>query len=287
MKKNIYFYWGNETMSYMRYMTLYSFRLFNPTWNIYLIKNNEQSKRSIRWVTPERQDKTEYKGRDYSSLLNGLRICILEFSTSMIDLDEEVVNDMSDVHIKDILNWKLLSDQGGIVADMDILFIKPITNEINADSEVGLVCFDGHPKKDYIPVTFMYSSGNNEFFDNTYKNALKCYNPSVYESCGTLCIKEKNLDEVRINYPDMVIQKLNDGIVFPFIKYEWGLSVQMLYNGDHTSEMLQESIGIHWYGGTQLSQSANNKIDAKTVYLIDNTLTLEMRRILYAAVPTI
>jgi hypothetical protein len=279
MKKDIYFYWGNETMSYMRYMTLYSFRLFNPTWSIYLIKNNEPSKRSIRWITPERQDKTEYGGKDYSSLLGNLRICVLEFSASMIDLDEKLVNDMSDVHIKDILNWKLLSEQGGVVADMDILFVKPITNEINNDSEVGLVCFEGHPKKDYIPVTFMYSSGHNEFFKDTYLNALNHYNPAVYESCGTLCIKEKNLAEIQKNYQGLVVQRLNDEIVFPFIRYEWGLSVQMLYNGDNTSSMLEEAVGIHWYGGTQLSQIYNNKIDDQSVNRIHNTVTAIIRRI--------
>jgi hypothetical protein len=280
MKKDIYFYWGNETMSYMRYMTLYSFRLFNPTWNMYLIKNNKPSKRSIRWTTPERQDKTEYRGKDYSSLLSDLRICMIEFSNSMVDLDEKIVDDMSDVHIKDVLNWKLLSEQGGVVADMDILFIKPITDEINDDSEVGLVCFDGHPKKDYIPVTFMYSSGHNEFFENTYLNALRRYNPNVYESCGTLCIKEKNLNEIRESYSNLIIQRLDDGIIFPFIRYEWGLGVQMLYNGDHTSEMLKESIGVHWYAGTQLSQIYNNKINKQTVGLINNTITLLMRKIL-------
>lgn len=279
MKKDIYFYWGNETMSYMRYMTLCSFRLFNPTWSMYLIKNNTPSERSIRWNTPEKQDKTEYKGKDYSYLLSDLRICVLEFSTSMIDLDRDVVDNMSDVHIKDILCWKLLSDEGGIVSDMDILFVKPITNEINDATEIGLVCFDGHPKKDYIPVTFMYSSGKNKFFENTYWNALKNYTPQVYESCGTLCIKEKNLDEIKENYPDLITQRLKDEIVFPFIKYEWGLGVQMLYNGDHTSEMLDGAVGLHWYAGTPLSQFYNSKINDRSVYEINNTLMVLIRRI--------
>jgi len=75
MKKDIYFYWGNETMSYMRYMTLYSFCGFNPDWKVYLIKNNTPTNRVMQ--TAEKQDKTEYKGKDYSDRLKDLNIDIL------------------------------------------------------------------------------------------------------------------------------------------------------------------------------------------------------------------
>lgn len=286
MKKDIYFYWGNETMSFMRYMTLMSFCFFNPDWVTHLIKNDNISHRQL-YGTVEKQDKTEYKGPDYSHLLSKLPIDLIAFDASMIDLDSEIVSNMSDVHIKDILNWKILSDCGGIVADMDIIFIRPMGNSIEDKTDVGLICFDGYPKKDYIPVSFMYSSGDNEFFSAVYKNALKNYTPDVYESCGTLCIPEKNLNEIKENFPNLNIQKLKDEIAFPFTKYEWNKGIQMLYNGDNTHLMRPGAVGIHWYGGAPLSQSANNKIDDKTVFMIDNTITLEMRKILYAAVPTI
>lgn len=280
LNKTIYFYWGNETMSYMRYMTLYSFCLFNPDWKVCLIKNNIISNRHPMWLTPERLDKVSYAGPDYSNLVNNLNIEIIEFQSSMIDLEEHVVNNMSDVHIKDILNWKILSKQGGVVADMDILFTKPIGNNIEEDAEIGLVCFDDNPKKDYIPVTFMYSSGSNAFFDKVYWRALKKYNPSIYECCGTLCIEEKNLQQIKDNYPKIKIQKLNDAIVFPLIKFEWDLGVQMLYNGVHTKDIDSASIGIHWYGGTLLSQFNNNLIDDKTVYRLYDTITTTIQNIL-------
>lgn len=278
MVRDIYFYWGNDTMSYMRYMTLYSFCKFNPDWNVYLIKNNIESIRVQRWVTPELQDKSSYIGTDYTKLIKELNIKVIEFKASMIDLDEHIINAMSDVHIKDILNWKILSDGGGIVADMDILFTKPLAANIDSDTDVGLVCFEGHPKKDYIPVTFMYSSGNNSFFEKVYRNALKNYNPSVYESCGTLCIEESNIQEIADNFSTLKVQRLIDEIVFPLINYEWGLGVQMLYSGDSVSKLMKDSIGVHWYGGTRLSQHYNNIIDCTTVNKINNTLTILMRK---------
>ena len=279
IKNDIYFYWGNDTISYIRYMTLLSFKVYNPDWNMYLIKNNQDNNRSLIG-TVEKQDKTEYIGKDYSYLLDTLDITIIEFKNSMIDLDDSIVNNMSDVHIKDILNWKLLAEQGGIVADMDILFIAPLNKSINNDTDIGLICFDGNPQKDYIPVSFMYSGGTNEFFKKTYRNALKNYKSDVYESCGTMCIGEKNLNEVICSYPAIIVQKLEDSIVFPFIAYPWDIGISMLYEGNNTSLMSPNSIGIHWYGGAPQSQKANNLVNDQSVHTINNTITTNIRKIL-------
>lgn len=278
MKKNIYFYWGNETMSYMRYMTLYSFCLFNPDWKVYLIKNNLPVRNDPR--LPQKQDKTEYGGKDYTHLLENLNIEVINFESSMIDLHESVINSMADVHIKDILNWKILSKNAGVVADMDILFIKTITEELDFSSDVGIVCFRGYPEKDYMPVTFMYSSGNNRFFEKVYRKSLKTYDPHSYESCGNLCIEEKNIDEIKGNFPDLKIQRLDDAIVFPFVNYLYYDGISKLYDGDNTNDMVESSVGIHWYGGNVVAQSNNYKINDESVYTIDNTLTVKARGIL-------
>jgi len=279
MVKDIYFYWGNSTMSYMRYMTLHSFKTHNPDWTIYLIKNSQETNRDLT-ETVEKQDKTEYTGKDYSYLIDDLNINIVEFGNDFIDLDDAVVASMSDVHIKDILNWKLLAEQGGIVADMDILFTTPIGDSIQDSVELGLICFDNNPQKDYIPVSFMYSSGKNEFFKKTYENALRNYNPSIYESCGTMCIEENNLNEIKGNYLNMGIQELADGVVFPFIAVPWMKGINMLYDTDCTSLMDSNSVGIHWYGGAPQSQKYNNIINDKTVHEINNTISVNIRKII-------
>jgi hypothetical protein len=279
MIKDIYFYWGNETMSYMRYMTLCSFCLLNPDWNVHLIKNNHTSERYLI-NTIEKQDKTEYKGKDYSDLISKLSIDSINFENNMIDLPFEVVSSMSDVHIKDTLHWKLLGDVGGVVADMDILFIKSITNEIFDDTDIGLVCFKKYPKKDYIPVTFMYSSGSNSFFKNVYQEALKNYKPDVYESCGNLCIKEKNIEEIKKNFSHLKVQRLDDSIVFPFIAHSWPETIKLLYERDNTHSMNEKSIGIHWYAGAPMSQDYNNKINEESVNDITNTMSTCIKRLL-------
>lgn len=279
MKKDIYFYWGNDTMSYMRYMTLYSFCKLNPDWRVFLIKNTQTHERNLT-NTAEKQDSTEYKGPDYSHLVVDLHVFILEFTNDMIDLPENVVLNMSDVHIKDILNWKLLSEHGGAVADMDILFTKPIGEAIKEDTDIGLICFDGNPQKDYIPVSFMYSNGNNDFFADTYESALNNYKADVYESCGTMCIAENNLDEIITNYPNSLVQKLDDAIVFPFIAYPWAAGIEMLYISDNSHVTHSDSIGIHWYGGAPVSQKVNNILNDITVHKMNFTISNKIKELL-------
>lgn len=279
MIKDIYFYWGNETLSYMRYMTLYSFCKFNPNWKVHLIKNTNISKRVLSG-TMEKQDKTEYNGPDYSNLLNQLDIDIIIFENNMIDLPENVVSNMSDVHIKDILNWKILSSKGGMVCDMDVLFISPIPDNLFEGVDVGLICFDDNPKKDYIPVSIMYGDIPNRFYIDTYNNALKSYVPSIYECLGTNCIKEKNIEEIKNNYNELSVKKLPDYLIFPFIAYPWHIGVEMQYYSDAIDRMHKDSIGIHWYGGALHSQIFNNRINHDSVYTLNNTITITIRRIL-------
>jgi len=280
LKKDIYFYWGNTTMSYMRYMTLYSFCKFNPKWNVFIIINNKSHERNLVSTVVEKQDSTEFVGKDYSHLIKDLDINILYFNNKMLTLDDAIIDKMSNVHIKDMLNWKILAESGGIVADMDILFTSPIDEAIDSTADIGLICFENYPLKNYIPVSFMYSAGNSGFFNDVYKKSIADYNPKIYESCGTKCVKEKNLDEVRKNYATINVQRLTDDVVFPFVAYPWGPGVEMLYNIDNSSLMGASSKGIHWYGGAPQSQEANNLINDETVHKINNTITSNIRRII-------
>lgn len=282
MKKSIYFYWGNETMSFMRYMTLFSFCELNPDWQVFLIENKMPSERALDDSVEERQDKTEYKGLDYSDQLRELPINYFEFDPVMLDMDPDIVSKMSDVHIKDMLNWKILAEGRGVVADMDILFTKPLTPSINPSAHIGLICFSGYPKRDYIPVSFMYASKPTEFFRKVYQTSINNYDPAVYESCGTPCIQEPNIHMVQDNYPDMIVQHFKDSIVFPYTNYPWATGIEMLYNGDFSAELAKDFVGIHWYGGAPLSQRYNNLINHKTIMedKFANTMTIKMKEVL-------
>ena len=71
--KRIFFYWSGHNLSWMRYMTLFSFRKLNPDWDIilYLSDNTNTTK---TWKGVEEQDFSNYKGHNYFNKLEELNI---------------------------------------------------------------------------------------------------------------------------------------------------------------------------------------------------------------------
>ena len=164
LPKNIYFYWGNKTMSFFRYLSLYSFKKFNPDWNVILIRRrNPKTPKEHDWE--ERLDSLYFKGEDCFNVAEYIDIEIRYLED---EYPEIVKLDLEENHISDIHLFKILAEQGGIVSDTDILFYKPIDYEKIKDVDVVLISFKCYPKKNYIPFSFMLGSPN-IFFKQMYK----------------------------------------------------------------------------------------------------------------------
>ena len=247
--KEIYFYWGNKTLSFLRYITLYSFCKFNPDWKVNLIlKDNEKEWK--RWASGEQDDNT-YTGKDYLPEVEKLDINIKGFDYNfIINIDPCMMNP----HIKDLLWWYILATQGGFVTDMDIVFFGSfslIYEKLKLDNaDIALTCFSGLPLEKYIPVTLMGGSPNNSFFKDILERAKRNYDPHSYECCGTKCIGFDNLTRIQEAYKFLKVVQLPDTIIYPFItKYEPADFVDALCKLDKSEELLEDTIGIHWYGG--------------------------------------
>jgi hypothetical protein len=251
--KRAFFYWGNETMSFMRYMTLASFRALNPDWEIVLIKHDGGRP---RWESPEQIDKYTYEGRDYSGLMDSLHVTVEQFDASWVHgIDDE----MTDVHCKDLAMWYLLATRGGVVADMDILFIKPM-HTLDLDCDIGMVSFSGYPKPGYIPVTFMMGSPN-RFFRDTHRAALCNYDPAVYECCGNHAMEHAALDQIMTRYPELIVKRLPQHCVFPFLEVEWGTACAYGVAEDRRDAIPPDCIGVHWYAGNPVVNEIVQQVD--------------------------
>src|SRR3989337_368888 len=114
--KKIYFFWGNAIMSWMRYMTLKSFRQMNPSWEmiLYISQHNVMNK---VWKMDNYQDFFCFKGENYIGKIKDLKIDIRQFKEN---------KDMTPSHASNFFKWKILSTDGGIYSDMDILYFKPM-----------------------------------------------------------------------------------------------------------------------------------------------------------------
>jgi len=75
------FYWGGGNLSYLQYLTVFSFNKFNPLWKIVLhtptVISNE-----ITWVTDEQ--KAQYFGPNYLDELKSLHYV----NVNIVDFEE-------------------------------------------------------------------------------------------------------------------------------------------------------------------------------------------------------
>ena len=251
--KSIFFYWGNKTMSWMRYMTLYSFRKMNPTWDMTLYKSiNEIENKS--WVTHETQDFFNFQGEDYTDEIEKLNIQIVEVETDKIRAS----------HYSNFLKWSILAFGGGIYSDMDIIYFKSFDSFYEDIKNYDTVIC--HNK--YFSIGLLASSGDNDFFKDVLENSFKRYNQNEYQSAGVLSIYDMFHDEnltydenyeeawpkVKAKYPNIKFYNIPVNLVYP-------------YNHKHIDEAFTkelelpaESIGYHWYAAHPISQGFNNKL---------------------------
>lgn len=274
MNKTMNFYWGNSQMSFLRYLTLYSFCKYNPDWEVVLRVYMHQEKR--RWTSEEKSDKDFPEYPDFYSHVKKLPVKIKYLNEFVQDGIED--EHMADAHVKDLMNWRILSTTGGFVADMDILFFRPMSKLVGLEADTVINCFDKMPSPSYIPVTLMGSQGDNRFYGDILRTAVEMYDPEVYESCGASAMPYTSIDFIREDYPELSVTKMPDTSVYPLVtKYENGL--ELIHKENRLEELLEikEAVGVHWYAGSPLGQMSNSEIspDSKS----DSTLAHLVRRI--------
>lgn len=294
--KDIYFYWGNSTMSYLRYLTFYSFRKFHPHWNIYLYLDIGREKECL-WKTSEQiDDESEI---NYLDKLLELNVNIINFDIPEIT---EINNKMSPVHTSDLFTWYILSYKGGWVADTDFIFINTIdrvNNWLNYEkSNVSFTKFvteakNGELRKGYMPVSIMAGASNwyNYFYNKLFEQAPYFYDPQNYECFGSKLITSVFGDiENYLNNSNSIdtFGIIDESIFFPLSMFPNVSLLNMIYalfNQRFAQETIsnQNTIGIHWYAGNFASVSYKRRIKCEEDLLKDESQFSEIvRRIIYA-----
>lgn len=245
-------------MSFLRYMTLFSASKIHE--HVTLIMRDQVPEQPA-WR--ERQDfhyRPARKNWMKQATVLPIKVMALE------DIAPEIAElRVSDIHTSDILAWWLLSHYGGTVADMDIVFMRPLP-KIKRD--VQIVVFDGPPKEGYTPVSFMQGKPCKRWRD-TYENALLRYDASVYESCGTKALTFT---------PKPTLSRY---VVFPWAgRYKWGLWHHWMFGAKTWPRIPEECCGIHWYAGrnqkwNQLIKDASDLRDGAIPWTIKKVLSGE------------
>lgn len=237
-------YWGrNKPLSYLRYLTVYSFYKHNPDWEIRIyypsyIMNNET------WITNEQKNNI-YDEIDFFENLSSIpNVSLYEFNMKTVGMP----NDISEVHKSDIIRLYLLY-KGGFWSDFDILYIKSMETSVLNTSEYidaeALICF--HDMSYYIG--FLGGTINNFIFKHLLTQIPYNYNKKKYQSVGSSLYKTYKPDI----HPST--KNISKSLVYPVI---WNEVYLLLENSNFLKE---DTIGVHWFGGSSLTNNIMNSIN--------------------------
>lgn len=275
-----HFFWANESMSLMRFLTLASFRHWNPTWRMKLHRPTHPCQLRS-WETPERQ---EFGGdaakENWLDKVESLDVELCEWTPPRDDLPV--------VHASDLFAWHILATEGGLYCDMDVLFIKSLADGLGEDklTRDSWLCF----YHDVFPIGFLASNPDNPFFRDVFDWAVT--RPTAkYQSLGceagtavihrlpefidggVAMLPKCRHAAIQMHYNQKVLL-LNQRVVYP-----WGPESLHCVLQERRPNLSKYTVGIHWYGGHPMAQEVNAIMTRKRMSIVRSTYTLFARKI--------
>jgi len=276
--KRISFFWGGEMMSWLRYMTLFSFRILHPDWKMYLYMGSGYNQEKP-WEGHNTSDFLEYQGPDYSDRVGGLDVEVVPFGNLTPN------RAATSVHMSDVFEWWVLGTHGGLYSDMDILYIRPIDEwfERVRDNHALVSFFNNH-----FSIGFLGACEGCSFYRELERICYTHYSikaPNDYQGLGIHVITElmrnvhkvalDKVDTLRLEYPEIVFHNISKELVYP---YDSESIIRI--HGPAIGDVLSETCGIHWYGGHPISQQANSILNEVTVKQGKSIICRQVTRLL-------
>jgi hypothetical protein len=279
--KRMIFYWDKKYMSWMRYMTLKSFRDMNPDWEMVLCMGDDQL-----WDTPlqDASDFKDYKGDNYYTRISELDITIEQ--ANMSDIFPDGIKTDVPTQYSDLYRYYKIYKEGGFYVDMDVLFFRPMDELYKkvalSDSNTVICACDK-----YAAIGFLGGEKGNRFFKALLDLAISNKDYTSRFVYGDMLLT-KFLDIVGLStalVPQKIEQKFEELKVYnvlPSLLYHYDFyDVNKVYcNAWGIDTFAPDSIGYHWYGGDETSQKYNN-ILTENNYKQHNTVFGTIYRELY------
>jgi len=267
--KQVFFFWGNDKMSWMRYMTLKSFRMFNPDWKmiLYLSGCNVENK---QWTGIVEQDFFTFNGVDYTKKIEELNIEIRHWDISdNILITDKVLKNVSSSHKSNFFKWHTLYAEGGIYSDLDIIYFKSMDNfydELINNNYDTAIC-----DTTYLSIGLLASAKNNDFYKDVFISCYNNYNPGEYQSAGVMSIHKmfgqemfgikgltydlfETINIAKNKYPHLKFYNIPFDLVYPLdsnkIEYAFTHDIKIV-------DLPKIAIGYHWYAGHPIAQKFN------------------------------
>ena len=236
-------------MSWLRYLTLKTFRHHNPDWDITLY-TSKQTELTKVWTDHNEQDFHSYKGPDYRERVSDLGIKIIELN--------DMPKHLTPSQVSNICKWEMLHVNGGLYADMDIVWLKPLDElyEKIKEHDIAIVF------RKWFSIGFLGSSVGNTFFSDILAHCGG--DTSMYQQYGIMSILrllktaiacDPNLWKNFIDkYKQYKIYNMPMVWFYPFTFH----SMKQIF--ERSCPIPEETVGLHWYAGDPVAQKWNNKI---------------------------
>ena len=260
--KVFYAYWDGSPLSYLQYLTVVTFKEYNPSWKIVLYMPLKRFTEKT-WNTDEQ--KTSYTGTDYLPKL-------LEYVDSVRKIDFEKIgfkNEIPEVIKSDYLRYWLLSNYGGLWSDMDVIYLNSIEKMYDIQLTIygdinkidTVICYNPelYPKYDHYPIGFLLSSQNNPYYTEICHNAYKNLDISKYQSIGCELFKKlyRTPDLIPTKYPNLNILVINKYVYLPYGHKE----IHNIFVNNVPENIKPYTVGIHWFNGSNVAVGFEHLLD--------------------------
>jgi hypothetical protein len=267
------FYWDLSPLSLLNLLTLRSFKDLNPDWvvNLYTPKFKYET---ISWSGTNQKDM--YTNTNYLPYIK-------EYCDNIIEIDFEDIgfyNTVSEVYKSDFLRWYLLSTEGGLWSDMDVLYLKPMSTlnyskymiSGNAvDLDLTIVEERSNDYANYL-IGFLLASPNNSFYKRIMDNSIKSFDTNEYQSIGNKLIRKLYPDifDIECLHSDLSIAQLTLPVIYPYDYRD----LSWLFFNSTQDLILPDTIGIHWYNADSQAKQYCNNLDLTNLgdSIMDNLL---------------
>jgi len=275
-----HFYWGGAKLSFLRYLTLCSFRKYNPDWRMvfhcpkfpYIDENA-----SLHC------DSSTCLELDYRERLLDLGVEIKQHDMTAYRLSNNIPENIK----SDIIRWIVLATTGGVWSDMDILYVNSIENlsinkDINKGIDIGLCRYrDQKTNARKNMVGFLMSSGLSPFFAHIYTLVVRGLDPQKHQNTGAVILDKHFPDN---NYIQQQFKELNS-IQIPInsVCYldQHDRLEDMMYddNIDVLSSISEDIIGFRWHEDFKKSHEFEAFVTDKNYNQMNNTISNIIRYI--------
>jgi len=238
--KIFHYYWDDfRKFTFMNLYSLKTSKYYHPDY-IHIIWCPINIYDKITWNEFCHKEDVEYDN-NFINEIKELNVKIIKIDISLfLNIDNEI----SEIHKSDLFRYKILNTFGGIWSDLDIVYIKKITDVINFDfTNILFKCYNENKKNYYYPIGLLLSNRKNNFYSNLLNIIIiKFFDSNKYQCIGSEMFKI--LFESK-KYLDVIL--LDETI---YMNYIWCNINELFIEYKENIKNLDNTIGFHWFNGS-------------------------------------